>query len=115
MKKHAKILTAMLLGWVSYTSALYAALDYSGQDVSREWWSSWSGDFKDANFTDATVIYTTFAGTIDLSGSNFTCANCQGASFRHYDGIELYFSRLERFKRSKRIRCRIKKYDYVRR
>ena len=81
MKKHAKILTAMLLGWVSYTSALYAALDYSGQDVSREWWSSWSGDFKDANFTDATVIYTTFAGTIDLSGSNFTCANCQGASF----------------------------------
>lgn len=81
MKKHAKILTATLLGLTSYTGVLHAALDYSGQDVSREWWSSWSGDFKDANFTDATAIYTTFAGTIDLSGSNFTRANCQGASF----------------------------------
>ena len=86
MKKHAKILTAMLLGWVSYTSALYAALDYSGQDVSREWWSSWSGDFKDANFTDATVIYTTFAGTIDLSGN---IGKISGDIFKNRDADKL--------------------------
>lgn len=81
MEKHAKILTATLLALTTYTGVLHAALDYSGQDVSREWWSSWSGDFKEADFTDATAIYATFTGTIDLSGSNFTRANCQGVTF----------------------------------